>query len=328
MTEKEKYSQLVRKLYEGTTDSEENSLLGSMSESRHEELFREVSDEAWENASGQIDEDTESRMQNDILSRISSYNSVITSRTKRRNNIMLQIAAAAAIAVIFAFSGYWLSGGFQDEEFYELITENGQKSSITLPDGSTIHLNSGSRIIYSSNFNKKDRNIELDGEAYFEVAKNTRLPFIVHAKEMDVTALGTKFNVKAYGGDNRITATLVQGCIRTDAGGQTKTISPSTRVCYDITSKTMKAEKINSTETATAWLENRIIFDEESLEEIAGTLTRMYNVDIAFMDDRCRSIQYSGLVRNNSLDNILNLITTAAPVRYRINGNTIEFSTK
>lgn len=293
-----------------------------------EKLFRERSDEAWKTAPDTIDDEKMERMQRDIMSRISTIDDIFAKKEKKRFGVIRTVAAAAAIAIVFAVAGYWTAGRGDEEVFYRIVAENGQKSSISLPDGSTIMLNSGSSITYSSKFNKGNRDIELEGEAFFDVAKNPDLPFVVHANEMDVTALGTKFNVRAYENDNKIVATLVQGRIRTEADGKSEVLTPNNMARYDRVSRKLTSEKVIDTEAATAWTENRIVFDDEPLEEIGKRLERLYDVEVVFADETCRKERFNGRVRNNSLENILSMIGSTAPIQYSFDGDTVEFSTR
>lgn len=295
---------------------------------RDKEEFYRRSNEAWENASGDINEDRMQRMQRDIMSRISAVDGVREQKGRKRRKIVWLSAAAASIALIFGTGGYFAARHADKEVFYKVVAENGQKSTVSLPDGSSVKLNSGSSICYSSHFNRDNRNITLEGEAYFDVAKNPDVPFVVYAKEMAVTALGTKFNVRAYDNDSRIVATLVQGRIKTEADGDYRIINANNSVTYDKLTQTLVTEKVYDTDIAIAWTENRIFFDNESLEEIAQRLERLYDIDVVFNDDKCKSQRFNGRVRNNSLENILSLISSTSDVSSRFDGNTVEFSTK
>ena len=137
------------------------------------------------------------------------------------------------------------------------MTAFGQKSSVTLPDGTRIWLNSGSRVSYSSAFNSRSRTVNLEGEAYFSVARNEQLPFVVQADGMSVTALGTKFNVKAYANEEEVVATLVEGRIRTDAGDESEIVLPENQASYNRSSGAMSVRPVENMELPMAWFNNR-----------------------------------------------------------------------
>lgn len=290
--------------------------------------FDRRSNEAWNSASENISEERMQRMQRDIMSRISAVEGAEEHKGRKSRITAWMTAAAASIAIIFGTGGYFAARHADKEVYYKVVAENGQKSTVSLPDGSTVKLNSGSSICHSSHFNRDNRDITLEGEAYFDVAKNPDVPFIVHAKEMAVTSLGTKFNVRAYDNDSRIVATLVQGRIKTEADGDYRIINANNSVTYDKLTQTLVAEKVADTDIAIAWTENRILFDNESLEDIAKRLERLYDIEVVFNDDKCKSQRFNGRVRNNSLENILRLISSTSNVSSRFDGNTGEFSTK
>ena len=237
-------------------------------------------------------------------------------------------AAVVALVVGTALASYRYAVTSQPEQQFEVVTAFGQKSSVTLPDGTRIWLNSGSRVSYSSAFNSRSRTVDLEGEAYFSVARNEKLPFVVQADGMAVTALGTKFNVKAYANEEEVVATLVEGKIRTDAGGCSEVLLPENQACYNRASGAMSVRAVDNMELPMAWFNNKIVFSGETLEIIARTLERMYNVKVVFGDDACRRYAYRGLVHNNSLHNVLYLISSPSPVDYLITGNTVEFRSR
>ena len=159
------------------------------------------------------------------------------------------------------------------------------------------------------------------------VAEALGFPFTVKTGKMDVTALGTKFNVKAYEEEGEITATLIEGSIRTDIGEKSEVLKPNQYLILDKeTGKTTKITADNP-DHLVPWRNNEILFAGENLAEIALVLERMYNIDVFFTDSTARNYSYTGLIKNNSLHNILELISSTSPVKYSIRGNIIAFST-
>ena len=140
--------------------------------------------------------------------------------------------------------------------------------------------------------------------------------------------LGTKFNVKAYANEEEVVATLVEGKIRTDAGDESEIVLPENQASYNRSSGAMSVRPVENMELPMAWFNNKIVFSGETLDLIARTLERMYNVKVVFGDDACRRYAYRGLVHNNSLHNVLYLISSTSPVDYRITGNTVEFRSR
>ena len=185
--------------------------------------------------------------------------------------------SAAACTAVFLFLGIF--GGTGTGPVYsELKVNPGMTGTFILPDSSVVVLNGGSVLSYNGSFNDKTREVTLDGEAYFDVARNEELPFTVKTCKMDVTALGTKFNVKAYEEEGEITATLIEGSIRTDIGEKSEVLKPNQYLILDKeTGKTTKITADNP-DHLVPWRNNEILFAGENLAEIASVLERMYNL--------------------------------------------------
>lgn len=325
--DKKTYFELLDKLYAGKTSESENRLLASMTDRKYEAYFGEYSEQHWKSAAPEIDREKLDRMHANILGRIA----VLEDFSKQRRRLwptVGKVAAAVLLMLCAAVAGYRHAITAQPEQTFVVATGPGQKNSLQLPDGTRIWLNSGSQITYPSTFNSRNRTVQLEGEAYFSVARNEKLPFIVQTNGMSVTALGTKFNIKAYANEEVVTATLVEGKIRTDAGEESAVITPNNQVCYNRASGAMTTRRVDNMEHPMAWFHNKIFFNGQSLEQIAADLERIYNIQIVFADDNCRHHAYHGLVHNNSLHNLLDLISSTTPVDCRIKGDTVIFQTR
>ena len=209
---------------------------------------------------------------------------------------------------------------------FECIAANGQKSTISLPDGTKVMLNSGSSIRYASDFNVKNRDIDLNGEAYFEVARNEEIPLVVSARQMKVEVLGTKFNVRAYNSEPEIVTTLVEGCVKATADGREMLMKPAEEISYNVKSGEMRKYDAPNKNHLIPWRDNELFFNNNNLKEIGAILERMYNVNVIFEDESVTAYSYTGLVRNSSLSNVLDLITATSPVEAQMYYNTIKFS--
>jgi ferric-dicitrate binding protein FerR (iron transport regulator) len=247
----------------------------------------------------------------------------------KRRYIAAAVAAFAAAVVILGIM-LWSdhADSVSDPEIFEIVAERGQKSSVTLPDGSRVMINSASTISYTSDYNVKERNVFLSGEAYFDVASNADIPFVVHADKVSVTALGTEFNVKAYAEDPYVVTTLVEGSVRTEAGTQYELLTRAQEASYNKEADVLLAYDVKDISRAVPWIRNELLFENESLADIAVTLERMYNVTIVFEDEAAKGYSYTGLIRNNSLQNVLELISSTSPVGYKMNSGIIRFYMK
>ena len=270
-------------------------------------------------------DETRTRLKSELFAKIHTTDNTMRRTARKAVRPVWYIAAAACVCAA-AVLGYTAAVYTTPVQTFEVVADKGQKSSVTLPDGTEVTLNSASRITYRSDYNRKNRTVSLDGEAYFEVARNEKLPFTVRASGMDVTALGTEFNVKAYEEDPEITATLIKGSIRTDMAGKSEILTPNQYIVLDKASGRTETVTAENPEYLVPWKDNELLFSGETLREIAVVLERMYNMEVIFKDDSVGDFSYTGLIRNSSLLNVLELISGTSPVRYVISGNVIAFS--
>ena len=207
-----------------------------------------------------------------------------------------------------------------------VTVERGQKANITLPDGSKVWLNSESKLTYSPNFNVKSRELQLDGEAYFEVAHNPDKPFIVSCNDISVEALGTAFGVKAYSEDNMISSILMRGKVRVTTPDGEAVLLPNDRISYDKTTRKKNLSSVTNATDFTGWIHNELRFENESLGDIAKTIERIYNVEVKFASENLKKQRYTGTINNNSLENVLNIISLTSPVAFQINNQQVTLS--
>lgn len=242
----------------------------------------------------------------------------------------VSFTAVAAVAILFFTLGISLHL-LHDHSQQELIVmvENGQKANVQLPDGSHVHLNSASELRYSPDFGKKNRTVKLQGEAYFDVYANSNNPFIVQTHDdLQIKALGTKFNIKSYPGDEQITSTLVEGKVEVSNQLLSEKLNPYEQISFHTKEMTFSKSRIDNMDEVIFWMTDQFVFDKEPLENIAKILERTYNVTISFASPDIKEIQYSGKIKNNSMENVLNLISIVSPLQYTISGSHITFNKK
>ncbi len=235
----------------------------------------------------------------------------------------------------------------------EVTINPGSKSKITLPDGSLVWVNSGTKLSYVSNFNGKLREVYLNGEAYFEVTKNPARPFVVHTSGIDIKVLGTEFNVKAFDVEPTIEATLIKGSIevskKDDIHGNAVLLKPHEKLVYkklleknyytktNINKEIVKArpadlksliiikpisKNIPDSEIAeTAWIKNKFVFEEESLENLALRMERWYNIKINIQDQQLKGYRVSGSFVDETAEQALNELKLLIPFNYKIKNN-------
>ena len=313
---------LFEKLFRGETTEEENNILVGMLEGEDCDCFFAYCDEKWICAESKLPEEIKNKVKARLVASLDQVG-LVRKRTFRFH-VLLRIAACAAVLLIAVLAGWHIAQNRQ-AEIFEVVSYRGQKSTVTLPDGSKVWLNSSSSISYSSDYNSKERNVSLQGEAFFDVARNTALPFVVHAQDVSVTALGTRFNVRAYAEDSCILTTLVDGSVRTQVGELVNELEPEQESRFDKNTGSLTKNTVADVNHMVPWMQDEIVFNDNTLAEIAVMIERMYNVHVVFSDD-VKKYSYTGLIRNNSLQNVLELISCTSPVDYRMNSDTIKFS--
>lgn len=266
------------------------------------------------------------------------------SRPRYIRNIL---AIAAVFTGLIFFSWWWFGNepGVPGVSLIETIAKPGAKSRLLLPDGSVVWLNSGSRISYPANFTDSLREVELEGEAYFDVAKNAGHPFIVHTRDIDIKVLGTVFNVKCYPEDNKTEATLISGLVQVSKkdGGDKEILllHPHekvvvNRVLESVPTNTgtavpvnMMVEQLkkNATDTAmveTAWVYNRLVFDGEDFREISHEMERWYNVKIFIHDSAVARYRFHAKFEHENVTEVLSALRLSLPFTFKINNNEVN----
>ena len=226
--------------------------------------------------------------------------------------------AAVALIVLMAVSAaiYFRSNQPNMIQYAEIGALRGQKASVTLPDGTKITLNSESTLKYSTNYNQSDRAVELVGEAYFEVAKNKKIPFVVKAGKLEIEAKGTAFNIKAYPTDNSISTTLTEGKIEVKTPVDVLSMIPNERMEYNNADQTFRKLTLTDAVGSIGWLNDELSFENATLAEVVANFSRIYNIDIQFASESIKEQRFTGKINNNSLLSVLRIISLTSPIRF------------
>lgn len=242
---------------------------------------------------------------------------------------ILKYAAIIALMLALPVMYYFGKTGSQPEESYTTIAcAFGDKSTITLPDGSLVHLNSGSRLTFNNDFQSEYRMVSLEGEAYFRVKKSNEIPFKVKASDIEVEVLGTEFNLKAYPDENTISTTLAEGSVQVTSRFQQTTIKPNQKIVYDRVDNQMKLFSLKDITPETEWKDGRLIFRNESLEELELKLERWFDVDIVFADEQVKKRKFTGILERESILEAIAYFNYSKYVGYKIKDNEITFYSK
>ncbi|MEP7109897.1 MAG: FecR domain-containing protein [Ferruginibacter sp.] len=258
--------------------------------------------------------------------------------------ILLKLTAAAAVlltAVLFTVN-YFNIG--QKKHLKTFLAVYGERKNIQLPDGSDITLNAGSKIEINESFGVSNRDVYLEGEAFFDVKHNAKIPFIVHTHAMDVKAMGTAFNVKAYLNEKITETSLIRGLVEVtlkESNNRIMFLYPNQKIKWEFppekavnnNSATLKnVDTSNTTDgllkklvitdngdiKEIAWKENKLIFDNELLGDIAISLERWYGAKIEFKDDAIRNYRYTGTFEKEDLNTVLDFLKESRSFNYKI----------
>lgn len=331
------YITLLEKYHRGeTSPGEERRLLQHLGQgSGISGTLEDYYSEKWKSSSAEGSENAGDYIKL-IKERLDTgYNAEKAARTTKRLKFIAIAASAAclALALVFGIEYARLAGGKRSAKT-EVFTENGQKTKITLPDGTSVWMNSGSEISYDGLFGHRTREVSLEGEAFFEVAKDGRRPFIVHTSLYDVKAVGTSFNVSSYDEDRTSVTTLMEGRVEitsTDKAATEfkETLNPSEYLTYDREKGDYSRQVSERASFAAVWRDNELVVaPNTTLEEFVKVLEREYNIEFVINNDKIRQFTFEGVIKNSQLSNVLEIMGISAPITYRIEKNRVVLDLK
>ncbi len=250
-------------------------------------------------------------------------------KTRRLNfRLVAQIAAVLLLSILFSGTySYFNSRNSQSSDnsyTQQVCAAFGTRTNIDLPDGTTVYLNSGSSLRFSSDLGKTNtRYVELKGEGYFEVAKDEKRPFIVKTARLDVKVVGTTFNVNAYSPEEEIKVALVEGkvILANATNGKSKDLmilNASELAHFETDANKISKSTDVDMERYIGWIHGKIIFVDDPIREVVKRLENSYNVDITLKDQQLNSYRYTGTFINETLDEILNVLSLTSPLDYKI----------
>lgn len=285
---------------------------------------------------------------------------------KLKNELLRWAAIIILIFTVSTFSYFIGKKGYfiHDNKYCEINVPLGARTQIILPDGSKVWLNAGSTLKYNQNFLKDKRIVFLEGEAYFEVVKYNNIPFYVNTSHLNITVLGTKFNVKSYSDDKTIETTLVEGKVRVVGKNSNYSLilKPKQRLVIDKENLKLSMKNIEKNERIdvnannqlvkniedkiqqnikyveikenvnvyedTGWKDGILVINQEPLESLVKKLERKYDIKFVFEDEELKKLTYTGTLKDYPLEQILKAIRLTSPVNYNINEKTVRLFKK
>lgn len=229
------------------------------------------------------------------------------------NGALIQVDSSSTI-------GQQVAG---DQQFNTLIVPYGKRSVLTLSDGTRIWLNSGSKLVYPSHFDKGQREVYLEGQAYFAVTHAENAPFFVHTKDMEVKVLGTEFDVSAYDDDPYTATVLTKGSVelttqRQALFGSKKTkITPGTRAVFDQQQAVLQTQQVDVKEYV-SWKDGSLVLNTAPLAEILRKVSRYYRVEIELKQPKLAGVRFNGeLILQDDVRDVLKGLALTTGLSYK-----------
>jgi len=330
---------IIGKNLDGNISRDEEKALNEWidSSTTNKQVYSQIK-ELWYHKQDQTNNSQAIAAYDKLINRI-KFAEVIQSQS-RVQRISLQVNQFVKYAAIIFFflsfsflSYYYITEENSKNEFCTISVPKGNKSEIVLPDGSKIWLNNNSRLVYPKKFNKSEREVELIGEGYFEVQRNTKIPFIVKTSDVSIKVLGTKFNISAYPNDKFIETTLISGKVTVQSNENPEvlsTLNPGESMTYDKLNNQTAITPVD-TKFYTYWMKGEFVFRDEKFETLAKRIERIYNVEIIFEDQTLKEKTYTGDFKVD--DNIYSILeifkrSTSEPIEYITDRNTITIRKK
>ena len=247
----------------------------------------------------------------------------------RRRRIVVWAAAVAASILILSTIGYRLSVSETSDEHRQtktlaMETQSRERLQVILPDSTIVWLNAGSRIEYPEVFEQDVRQVTLSGEAYFDVAHKPKQPFFVKTDNLNIQVFGTKFTVSDYPNETSVEAALISGKISVDVINngrkQSFELYPNEQLLHDRKSQATVVQKVDAQQLS-EWINGRLNFDNAELGVIISKLGNWYGKNIECSGDLASRHHLTLTVRNESLEQIIKLMQSIAPISFEQTGS-------
>ena len=316
---------ISKQIIEGLDKQEQAFLDNWLAESEKNRKEYEAYSSLWEKSGKLVVSD-----QIDTERSLKRTKQIIGFSTKKRWIVYArQAVAVLLLSIAISFFYTYLSTEektvvAEQQVYQEIKASYGTQTKVSLADGTNVWLNSGSTIKFPASFeNYSEREVELNGEGYFEVTENKLKPFVVKTSKINIRVLGTSFNVSAYNEYNSMTVALVKGKISLERkfGDERKeliTLEPNELVEYDDITKKLYHSSSTYIEKYTAWKEGQIVFFNDPIDVVVKRLEKWYNVKIHVGDKTLQDYSFTATFIDESLEQVLKLLSLSSPMNYKI----------
>jgi ferric-dicitrate binding protein FerR (iron transport regulator) len=275
----------------------------------------------------------------------------------KKGNRRLPLLVLAGLLVVFLGTYYAVqphpgsaaTARSAEKKPSEVSTQYGTRTKLLLPDGTSVWLNSGSRLTYDSTYGEANREVSLTGEAFFDVAKNKQIPFVIHTGKINIKVLGTAFNVKSYPGDRTIETSLIQGRIEVtfkDHSQSSVILHPNQKlVVENDPEEAVRAAKITASQpvkaaavtinpvshfgpdsliTETAWVANLLVFQDESFTDLAKKMERWYGIHMVIEDQSLDTLHFTGSFEKENIRQALTALQLLSKFNFTIRNGEVH----
>lgn len=326
---------LIQRYFSGSlTKDEENELAALILLLDQQKLEEELYSE-WQNDSGnQTLAAEDSRKM--LASILSTRQSMATFGHKKRvRKVYMRVAAVAASFLLLVALGVMMSR-IPDQKKTAAVTIKALPvppshitsyvRNITLPDGSVVILNKGSKLYYPDHFEGEKREVSLEGEAYFDISHDEAHPFIIHTGRVRTIVLGTAFNIKAWPGQKNVVVSVTRGKVKVeDSGNLIATLTRNQEVAYNLGMTNTKKRTTDAGAIVTDWTKQDMLFDHAPLSSIVEAISKRYAVNVSIVGQGLAESQLVCYFKGTeSLENMIDMLCTILPdVRYTIDKNEV-----
>lgn len=317
---------LIGKFVSGNATSEEIQQLEIWKTSAGENrIIIDKSKNAWEKAESYISENT---LWHDKFKLETEYGRYLSKKIKRinRQSFIYKVAAILAFPIALAIGWYMFGGLEKSDQLFEQLCEisspKGHVSKVVLPDGTEVWINTNSSITYDASvFNYNNREVQLKGEAYFEVTSSEEKPFIVNTPHASVKVTGTAFNVMAYPETQLFEAVLAEGNIQLQFESGEKesfNMNPGQRILYHPEKNDLIVQQVD-TRMFTSWRNGELLFKDATLNDLIKELERIYDIKFYLVPENLGNFRFRGMFSyNNNLIEALEKIKKSSAIDYYI----------
>jgi ferric-dicitrate binding protein FerR (iron transport regulator) len=361
----------AKKLAGEASEAELQELQEYLRANPEEQYFQEIFSNWWD--SKQAPSTTANTLQDEHFQYIIQQSAEINEARETTSVISISrwrrwmsIAAAAVLVGAISFGAWKFSSAGKAEtasaeqvQENEIVAKRGTKSKLLLPDGTQVWLNSDSKLIYNSSFDDSLREVTLDGEAYFDVVKDVKRPFIVHTSGINIRVLGTAFNVKSYAQEATIEATLVRGLIEVEKYNEPKSsrilLHPNEKLIFNkptekvtaainkqhatppatrelkpqlISINPLPRNRTDSNRIETSWVYGKLLFEGDSFRDLALKMERWFNVKITFRNNKVAGYRFGGVFENENIEEALHYLQMVHAFNYSIRENEVVIDRK